>query len=57
VKFAVVDGIANVRKVDDAAFVEVNACPGGCVAGGGSPSVSGKEEIAKRVAAVLKLGN
>jgi iron only hydrogenase large subunit-like protein len=66
VKFAVVDGILNAKKLAQAvdagdakfaglAFVEVNACPGGCVAGGGSPSVANAAEIAERVKIIQQL--
>ena len=45
VKVAVVSGLANARKVvdqinngeKDYTFVEVMACPGGCINGGGQP--------------------
>lgn len=54
VKVAVVNGIGNVRGIlDDALagkspyhFVEVMACPGGCVGGGGSP-IKGKNDARK----------
>jgi iron only hydrogenase large subunit-like protein len=66
VKFALVDGILNatklVKAVDNGdanfaglAFVEVNACPGGCVAGGGSPPVANSADIAKRVGIIQQL--
>ena len=48
VRVAVASGLANARKVVDAirsgkkkyTFVEVMACPGGCVNGGGQPTLS-----------------
>ncbi|MEA4919988.1 MAG: [FeFe] hydrogenase, group A [Clostridiaceae bacterium] len=51
VKAAVVSGLANTRKLIDAIesgearydFVEVMACPGGCVGGGGQPIHDGEE--------------
>ncbi len=51
VKVAVVSGLANARKLIKAVkrgdvfyhFVEVMACPGGCVNGGGQPIHEGKE--------------
>lgn len=51
VKVAVVSGLGNARKLMDAIvngevsydFVEVMACPGGCVGGGGQPIHDGKE--------------
>lgn len=50
IKTAVVNGLANARKVIDAVksgekqyqFIEVMACPGGCVNGGGQPIVNSK---------------
>ncbi len=57
---AVVHGLGNVRKLVEALkrgevhydFVEVMACPGGCVGGGGQPIHDG-EEYAERRAPVL----
>ena len=57
---AVVHGLGNVRKLIDALrrgkvhydFVEVMACPGGCVGGGGQPIHDG-QEYAERRAPVL----
>ena len=51
VKAAIVSGLANTRKLLDAIergevhydFVEVMACPGGCVGGGGQPIHDGME--------------
>ena len=51
VKVAVVSGLGNARKLIEAIrrgevfyhFVEVMACPGGCVGGGGQPIHEGKE--------------
>ena len=53
VKVAVAHGLANARKVLDKVkageadylFVEIMACPGGCVGGGGQPLVSGPERM------------
>lgn len=50
VKVAAVNGLGNARKVLDAVkageadyhFIEVMACPGGCVTGGGQPIVDAK---------------
>ncbi len=50
VKVAAVHGLANARKVLDAIrageadyhFIEIMACPGGCVTGGGQPIVDSK---------------
>lgn len=51
VNVAVVSGLGNTRKLMEAIkkkkanydFVEVMACPGGCVGGGGQPMVDGEE--------------
>ena len=51
VKVAVVSGLANARRLIEAVrkgrvfyhFVEVMACPGGCVGGGGQPIHEGRE--------------
>lgn len=51
VQIAIVSGLANTRKLLDAIrrkevfyhFVEVMACPGGCVGGGGQPIHDGEE--------------
>ncbi|GHU61603.1 hydrogenase [Clostridia bacterium] len=56
IKVAVVDGLANARKLIEALlakkvsydFVEVMACPGGCVGGGGQPFIDGEELAGKR---------
>lgn len=56
VRTAVVSGLGNARKLmealqsGDAAydFVEVMACPGGCVGGGGQPIVPGQEMAESR---------
>ena len=50
VKVAVASGLANARKIldkirageADYTFIEIMACPGGCVNGGGQPQVSGE---------------
>ena len=54
VKVAVAHGLANARKILDKVkageaeyqFIEIMACPGGCVGGGGQPLVSGPERMA-----------
>ena len=56
VKIAVVSGLANARRLIEAVrkgrvfyhFVEVMACPGGCVGGGGQPIHEGREMAAIR---------
>jgi NADH-quinone oxidoreductase subunit G/NADP-reducing hydrogenase subunit HndD len=58
IKVAVVNGIANAQKIlkelhDDPHrydYVEVMACPGGCIGGGGQPVPTDKEIRAKRAA-------
>ena len=55
-KVAVVNGLGNARKLIEAIkrgevmydFVEVMACPGGCVGGGGQPFTDGKELAPRR---------
>lgn len=56
VKVAAVSGLRNTRKLVEALrrgevqydFVEVMACPGGCVGGGGQPIHDGQELAAER---------
>lgn len=60
---AVVHGIANARKLldeirngrTDIHFVEVMACPGGCVGGGGQPIKMDMEAIKKRMMSLYKI--
>lgn len=55
-KVAVVSGLGNARKLVEAVrkgevsydFVEVMACPGGCVGGGGQPFKDGEEKAGER---------
>jgi iron-only hydrogenase group A len=61
--FAVVNGIGNVAKVlDDVEngiskyhFVEVMACPGGCINGGGQPIHQKHEKVIKRIKALYEI--
>lgn len=63
-KVAIVSGLANARELldrirsgkADYQFVEIMACPGGCVGGGGQPLVSGGgcEVTDKRAAALYR---
>lgn len=54
VKVAIAHGLANAREVlekvkageADYQFIEIMACPGGCVGGGGQPLVSGPDRMA-----------
>ena len=66
VEVAVAQGISNAMelielikkkdpKVANVKFVEVMACPGGCVLGGGSTKAKNKKAIEKRVEAVYKI--
>ena len=60
VKAAIVSGLSNTREIvervksgkADYDFIEVIACPGGCVGGGGQPITDG-EELAPERAPVL----
>ncbi len=62
VKVAVAHGLANARKVLDRirgktadwAFIEIMACPGGCVAGGGSPIPTNDEIRSLRAGALYR---
>jgi iron-only hydrogenase group A len=62
---AVVNGVGNVAKVlDDVRnnsckyhFVEVMACPGGCINGGGQPIHSKPEKLMKRIKALYSIDN
>ncbi len=57
VKVAVAHGLGNARKLlesirdgkADYHFIEIMACPGGCVNGGGQPIVSSKEKMDKDI--------
>lgn len=61
--FAVVNGIGNVAKVLEEVengtskyhFVEVMACPGGCINGGGQPIHQKPEKVIKRVKALYEI--
>jgi iron-only hydrogenase group A len=60
---AVVNGIGNAAKLldqikegrDDLVFIEVMTCPGGCIAGGGQPLNTNKENIKSRIQALYKI--
>ncbi|MFH1610627.1 MAG: [FeFe] hydrogenase, group A [Patescibacteria group bacterium] len=64
VKIAVVNGLGNARKVLDNLragkveydYVEVMACPGGCIGGGGQPVPTNSKIRVKRVAALYEIG-
>ncbi len=61
VKFMIAHGTANAKRVmealkrgeiDDVHFIEVMACPGGCIGGGGQPIPTNAEIRAKRAEAI-----
>lgn len=58
-RIAVVNGIGNVKpvldKIKEYDYVEVMACPGGCIGGGGQPIPTTPEIRQKRIEALYKL--
>ncbi len=58
-RVAVVNGIGNIKKVlekmDKYDYIEVMACPGGCIGGGGQPIPTTKEIIKKRMKALYRI--
>jgi iron only hydrogenase large subunit-like protein len=60
---AVVSGLGNARKLldqivagrDDLHFIEIMACPGGCIAGGGQPIGTSPESIRARMAGLYSI--
>jgi len=58
-RIAVVNGIGNIEqvleKLDDYDYIEVMACPGGCIGGGGQPIPTTDEIRKKRMAALYKI--
>jgi len=63
VKFMVAHGTANAKKVmemlqrgelSDVHFIEIMACPGGCIGGGGQPIPTSLEIRQKRAEAIYK---
>ncbi|MCP3929609.1 MAG: 4Fe-4S dicluster domain-containing protein [Bacteroidetes bacterium] len=60
---AVVNGLANAKKLledirngrDDIQFIEVMACPGGCVGGGGQPIKMDEEAIKARIRSLYRI--
>jgi len=60
---AVANGISNARKLlnqikagrKDIHFIEVMTCPGGCIAGGGQPFNTNRENITARLQALYKI--
>ena len=58
-RVAVVNGIGHIEpvleKLDKYDYIEVMACPGGCIGGGGQPIPTTQEIRQKRIAALYKL--
>jgi len=58
-RVAVVNGIGNIepiiKNLNKYDYIEVMACPGGCIGGGGQPIPTTDEIRAKRIAALYKL--
>lgn len=57
-RFAVANGLAHARelikKKDDYHFIEIMACPGGCIGGGGQPLPVDQEILKKRMNALYQ---
>ncbi|MBD3249203.1 4Fe-4S dicluster domain-containing protein [Candidatus Woesearchaeota archaeon] len=58
IRFAVANGLKNARELlkekDKFDFIEIMACPGGCISGGGQPLPYEKEKIKKRIEAIYE---
>ena len=58
-RIAVVNGIGNIEQVienlNDYDYIEVMACPGGCIGGGGQPIPTTDEIRKKRIAALYQI--
>lgn len=59
IKVAVVNGIGNIEhvlpKLKSYHYIEVMACPGGCLGGGGQPIPTNKEILQKRLAGLYAI--
>ena len=61
IKFAICDGIAAARDLVESGdytnynFIEVQACPMGCICGGGQPKIRSKNEAIKRKQALYDI--
>ncbi|UMZ72774.1 NADH-dependent [FeFe] hydrogenase, group A6 [Natranaerofaba carboxydovora] len=63
VKVAVINGLKNARTVLDELrngrceydFIEIMACPGGCIGGGGQPIPSNKDVLESRIKAIYQV--
>ena len=59
-KIAIVHGLGNIRKIIESGrwkkyhFIEMMACPGGCIGGGGQPRPTTKEIRKRRIEALYK---
>jgi iron only hydrogenase large subunit-like protein len=58
IRFACAHGGANARKLmeqkDKYHFIEIMACPGGCIGGGGQPIYRDPDTLAKRTQAIYR---
>jgi len=58
IKFAVANGLRNavrlLKNKDKYHFIEIMACPGGCIGGGGQPLPVNKEILHKRINAIYE---
>jgi iron-only hydrogenase group A len=58
IKFAVANGLHNAREIikikDQFHFIEIMACPGGCINGGGQPLPYSKEKVLARMDAIYR---
>jgi len=58
IRYAAANGLANARKLierkENYDFIEIMACPGGCIGGGGQPLPFAWEKIQKRMKAIYK---
>ena len=58
IKFAAANGLRNATRLlkikDDYHFIEIMACPGGCIGGGGQPLPVNKEILQKRMNAIYQ---
>ncbi len=59
IRVAVVNGIGNIepiiKNINNYDYIEVMACPGGCIGGGGQPMPTTDETRKKRIEALYKL--
>ncbi len=62
IKVGVVSGLGNIKNIlespdfkNEFDFIEVMACPGGCINGGGQPFVKNKKTLAERMKALYEI--